>query len=379
VAVGWGATLRKLAVVVVSLAVAGAAALAAVVVRPDPTMPVLAVWSAGILAWAIGAAVAVGELVARYRDEPQRALVTWPALVYMGVNAVGAGIAFALVWAFDWKLGLSDDLKPPQVILIQALTAGFGSMALFRTSFFTVRAADKDIDVGPSAVLKAVLTAADRAIDRTRAKSRVDAVTAVMGGISFEKAQEALPALCLTLMQNLSPDDQKTVATAVEGLRRSKVDDHIKPLLLALELLNFVGEDVLVAAVASLGPQIRTAETVSLRQGGKVILAPASAKQFDVQAVDSTGQAVSTFGATWSSSAPSVVSVTQSGFVTGLTAGRAVVTVSLDGKTAEAEVDVVEGSGVTTTGSAEPGTPGLQALLAQPGRDGLRSESPPAH
>ena len=40
-----------------------------------------------VLVGALGAAVAIGELVSHYRDAPMRALATFPALLYIGINA----------------------------------------------------------------------------------------------------------------------------------------------------------------------------------------------------------------------------------------------------------------------------------------------------
>jgi hypothetical protein len=203
----------------------------------------------GLLVLLLGAAVGVGELVSRYRDAPGAALKTSPALLYIVINAASALAALALMRAFDWTLGVTgaEALRWTQV-----LVAGFGSMAVFRTSLFTVRVADQDIGVGPVSFLQVILGAADRAVDRIRAQDRSDAVSEAMQGISFDKAYEALPAYAFALMQNLPDEDQELFARQLALIDKAEMENAIKTRMLGLALLNLVGEDVLRAAVDSL-------------------------------------------------------------------------------------------------------------------------------
>src|SRR5262249_36816696 len=101
----------------------------------------------GLLAAFLGALVGIGELISRYRDEPTRAIVNLPALLYVGINAAAAAIALAAINAFGWKFGTTDDTP---LHWTRVLVAGFGAMALFRSSFFTIRAGDQEVGVGPS-------------------------------------------------------------------------------------------------------------------------------------------------------------------------------------------------------------------------------------
>ena len=81
-----------------------------------------------LLAGSIGAAVGMGELVSRYRDEPGRAARTRPAMLYMAVNALASVLALVLVWTFQVPL---DPAKPDNAQLaLQIITAGFGAMAV---------------------------------------------------------------------------------------------------------------------------------------------------------------------------------------------------------------------------------------------------------
>jgi hypothetical protein len=110
--------------------------------------------------------------------------------------------------------------------------------------------------VGPAALLQIFLAAADRGVDRLRAQSRASKVAVLMKEVDYAKARRALPALCLALMQNVPPEEQQKLARALAILDQLEVTASIKSRLLGLELIDVVGEDVLKAAVDSLGAEI---------------------------------------------------------------------------------------------------------------------------
>jgi hypothetical protein len=208
-----------------------------------------------VLAAGLGVAIGTSELVSRYRDAPFRTLVTIPASLYIGLNGAASLAALALVRQFGW-LQQASGPDEVQTLLTQALAAGLSAMALFRTSLFTIRVANTDIGIGPAAFLQILLSAADRACDRTRARPRAAAVQEIMRGISFQRSMQALPSLCFGLMQNVSGEEQRTFGTVVTQLETSQMDDVFKANSLGLALMNVVGEGVLRQAVNMLRDDI---------------------------------------------------------------------------------------------------------------------------
>src|SRR5438477_10168596 len=77
----------------------------------------------------IGALVGMGEIVARYRDAPERALRTISAGLYVFINATASAVAMYAVWTFN----LATAATGPRTMIQQIFLAGFGAMALFRT------------------------------------------------------------------------------------------------------------------------------------------------------------------------------------------------------------------------------------------------------
>ncbi len=206
----------------------------------------------------LGALVGGGELVSRYRDAPAGALYNWPAAIYIALNIGASVAALFLIRTFGWTFGVApggEALRWTQVGM-----AGTGAMALFRTSLFTVHAGDRDIGVGPSSFLQIFREAADRAVDRLRARARGTAVSELMEGISYDKAAQGLPPYCLALMQNVPDEEQVKLMQSLELLDKAEIDPGIKVRILGLQLMNMVGPNVLIAAVESLRKQMTSVQ-----------------------------------------------------------------------------------------------------------------------
>lgn len=206
----------------------------------------------------IGAAVGAGELVARYRDAPLKAASSPSGIIYIGINALASVVALLLIDKFKWNFGIED---PDARFATQLLVAGFGAMALFRSSLFIVRVGNSDVAVGPSGFLQIILAAADRGVDRGQAKSRADTVAEIMKDVDFTKARLELPMTCFALLQNVPGEEQQAVSREIKQIAEADVSHHAKVLSLGLTLINVVGELSLRAAVRALGQQIKFEES----------------------------------------------------------------------------------------------------------------------
>jgi len=290
-----------------------------------------------IAAFFIGALVGTGEIVARYRDAPERALWTMSAILYILINAAASCVALYIIWIF--KVAATGE--PLRIIITQIFMAGFGAMAFFRTSLFIVRVGDQDVAIGPVAFLQVMLYATDRAVDRTRAEARAVSVTDCLEGVSFERAWTALPAFCFALMQNVPSDEQQSVGEAVKALAGSDIDNETKVKNLGLLLLNVVGAKVLLTAVNELSQQIR--KTVDIA----IVDAPYSMTvgQFAdarVECRDTKDNVLVGRAVAWSSDDTNVLTVNTSGRVTAVAKGTAVLRASSDDTIAAIRIKVDE-------------------------------------
>lgn len=198
-----------------------------------------------------GVLVGLSEIVSRYRDEPAKATFSPPGILYIAVNALAACLALYIIDIFGWQFGVDEkNTSADAVRLIQVMVAGFGSIGLFRSSLMNVRVGDKDINVGPSAVLQTILNAITSAVDRNRARSRADEIIKTMQNMTFDEVKTALPSICFGLMQNLNDESRDNARAEIENLIKDpSLDNDTKIKCLGLTLMNVVGPNVLEDAV----------------------------------------------------------------------------------------------------------------------------------
>src|SRR3569833_2241525 len=213
----------------------------------DPYHTLTMYVTVGVLTGLVG----YGERVSRYHDRPADLLSASGTLLYVLVNAIAGIAALGSVLATN-TLGST---KPAW--LFQLMLAGFGAIAFFRTSLFTVRIGGTDVGIGPSALLQSQLTAAARMLDRGQAEGRAGDVANIMRNVDFKKARAALPAFCLILVQNVTPADQEQLGRQIERLgNRTDIEDQAKAIILGVYLIRAVGPDVLGRSVAALADLI---------------------------------------------------------------------------------------------------------------------------
>jgi hypothetical protein len=159
-----------------------------------------------------------------------------------------------------------------KINLTQALAAGFGAMAVFRSSLFTARIGNTDVGIGPASFLKVILDAVDSAVDRKRGPKRGDDVARIMRDVSFEKASESLPIVCFGMLLNVPDSAVNSLSLEVRRIKTSMLPEDHKGIALGLALLPLVGETVLQQAVTLLGTQIQRDRRLTIKSLDTLIL-----------------------------------------------------------------------------------------------------------
>lgn len=208
----------------------------------------IAIYVAGVIALAAAAV----ELLARYRDNPLRALLSLPSVSYMLVNGLaGAGTAWWLDQFFPKMVSTPAGNVDPIKL---AIVAGFGSLVVLRTSVMKLRVASgQDISIGPAVIIDQLLSVIDRGVDRSLAGPRAKIVAELAEKFVFDRDNLALVSLCLGLLQNpTASEEQETTSLSRSLAGRSDISPKVKKMILLLALLGVVGENVLRQAVMSL-------------------------------------------------------------------------------------------------------------------------------
>jgi hypothetical protein len=197
-------------------------------------------WQAA-LSGAIAGSVGVAELLGRYKSSPGFSLRRLAAWTYVLVNAGAGVLALYLVRAFGWTFNQTQ-----HVTLWRILVAGFGAVALFRSSLFITKVGSTDLNVGPSLVLGALLDACDRAIDRESATKISEVIAGgKLDGLDPDAVQLALPVLCLALMQNFAAADQALLATDLNKIKENaELTPNTKMRAVIIQLAKYLGPAV---------------------------------------------------------------------------------------------------------------------------------------
>ncbi len=196
-----------------------------------------------LLSGVLGVSVGTSELVSRYRDEPTQALRSVPALTYLGLNALVSVCVYGLLTRYARTLipALANDP------VMRSITAGFGAMAVLRSKFFTLRTEKgEDIGVGPDAAISAFLSAADRGVDRTRAKRRLDLVFRSASRVTDYGYVKDFVKVSLLSFQNLNEAEKQSINNKIDeiykGDNKNYPSDELKLQAMCYAVLIIVGE-----------------------------------------------------------------------------------------------------------------------------------------
>jgi hypothetical protein len=199
-----------------------------------------------------GILVGLSELINRYPDEPKKILVSLTAINYMLLNGVSSIIAFYIIDQYGTSfLNIPlDDIK-------KVMIASFSSMLFLRSSVFTMKVGSQDVAIGPSAILTIIMNCIDRTYDRERAEERARSIEVIMKRIDYTKAKKDLPLVCLSLMQNLSLEEQTRLATELSSLETGDTKfSKTKSVVLGLTIVKYTGPNALKEAIKILGSEI---------------------------------------------------------------------------------------------------------------------------
>lgn len=208
--------------------------------------------------------VAMAELVARYKDSPSQALMTVPAVAYVMLNGAIGMVALHLLQVFTpdmfgYEACVGEPAAPgcDKARLSMVLAAAFGSLAVMRSAFARVTVSGEELGVGPSAVIEILQRALDREVDRQRAGRRMDELPPGLRDMPLDIANTALPALCIELMQNLSPEEKQSLDRRIKLVAELQVHEKMRPMIVALILQEYVGKEVLVRAFRKINEDYR--------------------------------------------------------------------------------------------------------------------------
>jgi hypothetical protein len=203
-----------------------------------------------VLASVLGMVLAGSEILSRFRDQPVRAALSQPGIIYLLVNALISALVYGLLVRFE--ASLIPAIKTDH--LLGAIIAGLGAMAILRSKFFAFQTqAGDNISIGPDVIATAYLDTANRSIDRERAVSRLSLVFSLTKDRVPPADAESALVLSLGSFQNLSKDELKDVKDQIAATYADVgLNELQKFQAVCFGLVNLGGERVLRQVVTNI-------------------------------------------------------------------------------------------------------------------------------
>jgi len=193
--------------------------------------------SAYFYVFLLGGATAFAEIISKFSSEPLKALKTPHAFVYHLLNG---GIAvFALKVLTLYGAANTTELDQLKNVVI----AGLGSMLIMRSKLFNIKVSGEDVSFGPEQIIKIFFRFMEDAIDRVRARYRIDFVKKTLGNINFNSVYEYSLTM-LMAAQALDEARKEACRQEIMKIRAGEPEDaQLRSYNLGFILMNEMGED----------------------------------------------------------------------------------------------------------------------------------------
>lgn len=189
------------------------------------------------IAFMLGMATAFAEVIGKFRDEPLKAFRTPQALAYHTLNGCISVFAFYVLKISG--IPLTNDIDKLKAILL----AGLGSMLIMRSRLFNLKVGDEEMAFGPDQIIKIYFRFMENAIDRVRAKSRMDLVRSLMNNINFNAVYD-ITRVMLDSSQTILKEKREKLEEELKKIRaKGPSDMQNKSYKLGFLLINEMGED----------------------------------------------------------------------------------------------------------------------------------------
>ena len=209
--------------------------------------------SSYVVVFALGSLVGFGELLNRYRN-PGLVFKTVTSIIYLIINGLASVLTYYVMDLYNlWFDGFTS--KEIDRILFSGLSAMF----FLRSSIFVYKPKDSDttINIGIASFIQIFLDFAERSFDQNQSIVKLNKVKEIMKGVDFELASKDLSILCLTLMKNVSLEEQQKLAEDIQKMSSRELRfGETKAVSLGILISDVGGVKLLKEAVETLKSKI---------------------------------------------------------------------------------------------------------------------------
>jgi len=173
--------------------------------------------------------------------------------LYIFLNGIVSIFAFWLIKFFqNESISNISSLETQNLII-----AGFGGMMILRSSIFSIKQNNKDVEIGFASVVQALIDIIDRKINHNIAARRICDIHELMEEIDFESAKAELPALCIEFIDYFTDEDSKNLRDKITEIDKNNDLSNVnKSLQLGREIVKYCDRELLKRVIKKL-PHIK--------------------------------------------------------------------------------------------------------------------------
>ncbi len=193
----------------------------------------------------IGFFVGTLELIQRYPETKYlfKKKVLPYALLYAIFNGIVSFVALLFVWYFKEVKILEID----SINLVYIFIAGFGGMAILRSSFFTIKLNGNDVNVGFAQFVTIIMLAFDRKISSERAPIKFEDAVKTSEGLKFSDMLSVI-SLCEVFSKHMTQTNKDDLVNMYNELRdNAEINENEKVIHLLAMISEFSDSKILNA------------------------------------------------------------------------------------------------------------------------------------
>lgn len=189
-----------------------------------------------VLAFAIGAIIALSELLSRYSWKIKVIVSSCGGWLYMALNGSTAILVYCASVEWEFYAGLEGKSEFWRTIVVSFL-----AMAVLRSSFFNVKIGNREFGAGFSAFIDIFKGYAERSLDQSVAQKHLEAITPLVCELTYAASKDYLYSMCEGSLRSVAKTEMANLNKDLEKIDKMEVNDSTKMRLFAVRISEVTG------------------------------------------------------------------------------------------------------------------------------------------
>lgn len=199
-----------------------------------------------ILVFLFGFLFGFSELLQRY--QPKYTFKEFMAWFYIILNGIVSLVALLVIKSFKGESIMNFN----EIEINNILLAGFSGMMILRSSFYSIKYKDENINIGLGTIFQVFLNSVEKKMKNHAGAYRMNEMHEIMKTVNFELAKDELPTLCVSFIENFSKEDDTNLSKFIADIAAFEISNINKSLQLGRYIAEYCDEEILKTAIEKL-------------------------------------------------------------------------------------------------------------------------------